>query len=330
MVACGASSDHSGRRDGGPEQGWSGAPGGRPSRPPLLQVNRGCQSGRPDGGPPQGRRGKSGRRDGGSPKAGQAKRAPGRRRCKKGTLPCPFVRCRTPCPIDETRSLKSWQPMTHGPADCPGGADLPDGGGLSWLQRDPVCAGGGAGCGAADRSRTGRTDVHRPVHGQDGRVSQTVLPGVSARRRVRQADRDIRVQQVDRVGDHQGGRRATRDAVDRAGVRDPDLRRCVAVCGGVRGLPVRGRTIPPEQYSEATDSGDHCARRIHLHDGRPAGHAADPEHHPDLVLRHRHLGRADPRCRRRDLHPDLRHELSGMAPSRRCGRRRRLWRQSAE
>ena len=33
--------------------------------------------------------------------------------------------------------------------------------------------------------------------------------------------------------------------------------------------------------------GDHRAGRLHLHDGCAAGHAADPEHHPDHLLRHR-------------------------------------------
>ena len=39
--------------------------------------------------------------------------------------------------------------------------------------------------------------------------------------------------------------------------------------------------------------------RLHLHDGCAARHAADPEHHPDHVLRHHHLGRAVARHGRR-------------------------------
>ena len=36
----------------------------------------------------------------------------------------------------------------------------------------------------------------------------------------------------------------------------------------------------------------HRARRVHVHHGFAARHAADPEHHPDHLLRHQHLGGA--------------------------------------
>ena len=71
-----------------------------------------------------------------------------------------------------------------------------------------------------------------------------------------------------------------RHAVDRAGVRAPHLRRRVALRRRVRGLPVRRGDVPAGRHPEAADSGDHRARRVHLHDGRAARHAADPEHHP--------------------------------------------------
>ena len=74
-------------------------------------------------------------------------------------------------------------------------------------------------------------------------------------------------------------------------VRAADLRRGVAVRGGVRGLSVRRRAVPPERYPQAADPGHRGARRLFLHHGRLAGHAADPKHHPDQ-LRHQCLGRA--------------------------------------
>jgi hypothetical protein len=52
---------------------------------------------------------------------------------------------------------------------------------------------------------TGRADVHRPVHGQDGRLPQAVFPGVPARRGVRQADRDLRLLEIDRRRRHPRG-----------------------------------------------------------------------------------------------------------------------------
>ena len=60
-----------------------------------------------------------------------------------------------------------------------------------------------------------------------------------------------------------------------AGVRAADLRRGVAVRGGVRGLSVRRRAVPPERYPQAADPGHRGARRLFLHHGRLAGHAAD-------------------------------------------------------
>ena len=73
-------------------------------------------------------------------------------------------------------------------------------------------------------------------------------------------------------------------------VRAADLWRRVAVRRGVRGLSVRGRDVPPGRHPQAPDPRHDRARRLHLHHGCAAGHAADPEHHPDDVLQDRHLG----------------------------------------
>ena len=157
---------------------------------------------------------------------------------------------------------------------------LPDVRGLSRLQRHPVRARSPR-CGAVlltDPSLV-RADVHRPVHGQDGRLPEAVLPGVPARRGVRQADRAVGLFEIDRRRDHSPVRRRPGDAVDRAGLRAADLRRRVAVRGGVRGLSVRRRAVPPERHPQAPDPRHHRARRVHLHDGCAARHAADPEHH---------------------------------------------------
>ena len=35
--------------------------------------------------------------------------------------------------------------------------------------------------------------------------------------------------------------------------------------------------------------GHHCARRLYLHHGCPAGHAANPEHHPDHLFQDQYL-----------------------------------------
>ena len=138
-----------------------------------------------------------------------------------------------------------------------------------------------------------RADVHRPVHGQDGRLPEAVLPGVPARRGVRQADRAVGLLRVHRRRGHRAGRRASA--------------RCssiVLVCalltyGGVSLFvvvfavyPVRRGAVPPERHPQAPDPRHHRARRVHLHHGRAARHAADPEHHPDHLLRHHSLGRA--------------------------------------
>ena len=64
---------------------------------------------------------------------------------------------------------------------------------------------------------------------------------------------------------------------------------------------------------EAADPGDHRARRVHLHDGRAARHAADPEHHSHHLLQDQHLGGAVAGRDRRGLHPGDRPRVPGMA-----------------
>ena len=98
-----------------------------------------------------------------------------------------------------------------------------------------------------------------------------VLPGLPARRGVRQGDRAVGLLEVDRRRGHQADRARARDAVDRAGVRAADLRRRVAVRRGVRGVSVRRRDVPPGRHPEAADPRHHRARRVHLHDGLAAG-----------------------------------------------------------
>ncbi len=83
-----------------------------------------------------------------------------------------------------------------------------------------------------------------------------------------------------------------RQCGDRRGVRAAHLRRRLAVRRGVRGVPVRRGAVSPEQYSEAPDARRHRTRRILVHDGFAAGHAANSEHHPDDVLQDDVVGRA--------------------------------------
>jgi hypothetical protein len=72
--------------------------------------------------------------------------------------------------------------------------------------------------------------------------------------------------------------------------RDRAVLSIIVVCailtyGGVRcsswcSRSIRGRDVPAGRHPEAADTLHYRARRLHLHDGRAAGHAADPEHLP--------------------------------------------------
>ena len=82
------------------------------------------------------------------------------------------------------------------------------------------------------------------------------------------------------------------------------------VRGCIRGLSVRGRDVPAGRDPEAAHPRHDRIGRIHLHHGFAAGHAADPEHHPDDLLQDRHLGGPDPRHHRGALHPSRRDGIS--------------------
>ncbi len=80
-----------------------------------------------------------------------------------------------------------------------------------------------------------------------------------------------------------------RDPGDRAGLRPADLRRGVAVCGGLCRLPFRRRTISPERDPQTADPRHRRPRGILVYHGRPARHAADPEYYSHQFLRHQRL-----------------------------------------
>ena len=105
----------------------------------------------------------------------------------------------------------------------------------------------------------------------------------------------------------------TRGAGDRHRLRAADLRRRVAVRGGLRGLSLRGRGVPHRRSTKAADPRHHRAGRLHLYHGQPARHAADPEHHPGCLLQDQCLGRALARADRRLLHRRDRPRLSDLA-----------------
>ena len=102
--------------------------------------------------------------------------------------------------------------------------DLPHVRSLSRLQRDHVCTRRGIARGVVHRPDAGAADVHRRVHGEDGRLRQALLPGVHARRDLRQGNRAVRILQGDRlVGDQLLSDKSGR-CLHRAGLRDTDLR----------------------------------------------------------------------------------------------------------
>ncbi len=182
----------------------------------------------------------------------------------------------------------------------------------------------------AHRSQRGRADLHRGVHGEDGRFHQALLPGIPAWRGVRQADRAGRLLPFHRRGGDPPARHPPGDAGDRTGLRAAHLRRRLAVRGGVRGLPVRRGDVPPERHPQAVDSGDHRPRRVFLHHGRAARHPADPEHHPLDLLRHPRLGRALARHPRRAVRLRRGHALPATPGEQGAAQRRRLRQRPAQ
>ena len=171
------------------------------------------------------------------------------------------------------------------------GARAPDVRRLPRLQRHPVRADLRTARGAATDPALVAPVFSGVFMDKMVRLHQVLPAGVPARRGVRQGDRAVGLRALDRHGGDRPGRPRTQHAVDRAGLRAPDLRRRVALRRGVRGLPVRRGDVPAGRHSEAAHPRNHRARRVHLHDGRAARHAADPEHHPDRVLQDRHAGR---------------------------------------
>ena len=85
-------------------------------------------------------------------------------------------------------------------------------------------------------------------------------------------------------------------------------------------FPIAAPHVPRGQHPEAPDPGRHCARLVHLHDDRAAGHARDPERDPDPVLRHQHLRRARPVGDRRAHHVRGRHPLARRSAPGACAR----------
>ena len=71
-----------------------------------------------------------------------------------------------------------------------------------------------------------------------------------------------------------------------------DVRRRLALRCRLRRLSARGRDCSARPGFPSGSSRRDRPGGVHLHDGRPAGLAADPEPHPDPLLRHRRLRRA--------------------------------------
>jgi hypothetical protein len=72
------------------------------------------------------------------------------------------------------------------------------------------------------------------------------------------------------------------------------------------------------------------ARRVQLHDGRLAGDAADPEHHPNHLLQHDHVGGPGPWPDRQRFRVRRGHCLYRESPPRRAKERRGLWHRASK
>ena len=179
----------------------------------------------------------------------------------------------------------------HESLDRAGRSGLSDVCGLSRLQCDPVRPDRRAWRCVADRSLAGPADVLQRLHGEDGRLREELFPGFHAGRRFRQGHRAVGLFQVDRIRRDRRARPGARHTIHCRRLRDPDLWRRVAVRRGVRRLSVRGGDVSPGRYSKAAHSLHDCARRLQLHDGCPAGDAANSEHHSDDLLQYDDVGR---------------------------------------
>ena len=156
--------------------------------------------------------------------------------------------------------------------------------GLPGLQRHSFRADCCSGCRVFRGSRTGRANVHRIVHAEDGGVHPELFPGVPPWGAIRQGHRIVGLFEINRCRRHRFRWPRTGNPVDRRCLRIADLFRRFPLCGGVCRLSIRVRTLSPERYSEAPDSRHDCARLVYLHDGCAARHAANPEHHSHHFL----------------------------------------------
>ena len=124
----------------------------------------------------------------------------------------------------------------------------------------------GSGCRPCSSIRPGRPDVHRPVHGQDGRFRQELLPGLPARR----------IRQGDRLSGFSSRSSPVIRLIGASGRCSPSSVVCALLTyGGVslfvvvfRGVSVRGRDVPPGRHPQAPDPGHHRPGRLLVHDGR--------------------------------------------------------------
>ena len=140
--------------------------------------------------------------------------------------------------------------------------------------------------------------------------------------RVRQADRAVGV-----FADHRG-RRDSASSASGARFSRSSLVCALLTYGGVSLFvvvfavyPFAAEIFRRGNIPKAARPRHDRARRVHVHDGCTARHAADSEHHSDDVLRHRCLGGAVARHHRQRIHSHRRHRVPRVAATRsRSGR----------
>ena len=109
-----------------------------------------------------------------------------------------------------------------------------------------------------------------------------------------------------------------------AGLRRADVWRRVSLCGRVRGVSLRRGTVSRIRHPQAAAARHHRAGGIHLHDGRAAGIAPNPEHHSIGFFPHERVGGAEAGNRGRAVSAGGRVGISGVAPPLRAPARRRI------
>ncbi|CVI63386.1 hypothetical protein AGR7A_pAt20210 [Agrobacterium deltaense NCPPB 1641] len=119
---------------------------------------------------------------------------------------------------------------------------------------------------------------------------------------IRQGDRVVRFCRIDCCPGDQIPGKTKDDRCNGYCLRDPHIWWRFYLRGGIRRLSVRSRTLSSEQYSKTADASRHCARCIYLQHRLAPRHAADPQHHPDIVLRYDKLGCPGARSCRNLLH----------------------------